>query len=428
MWENGGLNLRSKGESKLFLRWLQEDVLTDNRKNQARKILVEAGLLAPELQKFDHTPQSAPWHCEGIFVRFHIERMLAGLLGILEGQSLLSVEELVGEKYWREDILKLEETIRANAATVQAFILLHDIAKPATISFDAAVSSKGAIEGFAQHKRRLNVAASPAEQALYFKLFRAFELAEGAGSSRPLLRRDSSRPVAHSVPEGDSVMAFFTEYGIETHYLGHARRALKPEYRAARTAIETSLHLEPRDAELLAFAMENHIDVLDFFGTGPDVSKFELLIARANKMKLDANEALDILLACVFLDSAIGSLSCKDGKFGVDLVSTFNFWRSEELAAPARRAKRREEIRLAQKKEFKTLLKSAGLSSDEVFQLTKIPFGRGRKELVEAVDELVKNPALPIPASLQNKEVLKRLAKAQKLFDANRNTWENGGL
>ncbi|MEK7166317.1 MAG: hypothetical protein AAB874_05920, partial [Patescibacteria group bacterium] len=119
------LKLTNVIDSKLFLRWLEDDVLTDDRLNQAQKILVEAGLQTPELQKFDHCPQSAPWHCEGIFVRFHIERMLAGLLGILEGQSLLSVEELVGEKYWRQEILKLEETIRASAATLQAFTLLH---------------------------------------------------------------------------------------------------------------------------------------------------------------------------------------------------------------------------------------------------------------------------------------------------------------
>lgn len=404
------LKLTNVIDSKLFLRWLEDDVLTDDRLNQAQKILVEAGLQTPELQKFDHCPQSAPWHCEGIFVRFHIERMLAGLLGILEGQSLLSVEELVGEKYWRQEILKLEETIRASAATLQAFTLLHDIAKPAVVSFDSSANSKGAVEGFAQHKHRLNVSANMAEQVLYFKLFRAFELAHQELSGGELLAK------------------FFKEYQIETHYLGHARAALKPEYRGARTAIELNLHLEPRDAQLLAFAMENHIDVLDFFSKGPDVSKFELLIARANKMKLDASEALDVLLACVFLDSAIGSLASRDNKFVVDLESIFNFWRSEELAAPARRAKRREEIRLAQKREFKALLKMAGLSSDEVFQLTKIPFGRGRKELVEAIDELVKNPSLPIPESLQNKEILKRLTKAQKLFDANRNTWENGGL
>lgn len=397
-------------DSKPFLRWLEEDIFTMERKNQARKVLVDASKLAPELQKLDHCPQSAPWHCEGIFVRFHIERMLAGFLGILDGQSLLAVEELVGEKYWREDILKLEEVIRANAATLQAFALLHDIAKPFIVSFDAHANSKGAADGFSQHKHRLNVTASQVEQALYFKLFKAFELAH------------------QDLSGGEVITGFFNEYQIETHYLGHARAALRPQYRESRTAIESSLHLEPRDAQLLAFAMENHIDVLDFFSKGPDVSKFELLIARANKMKLDANEALDILLACVFLDSAIGSLSYRNGGFAVDLVSIFNFWRSEELAAPARRAKRREEIRLAQKKEFKALLKAAGLSSDEVFQLTKIPFGRGRKELVEAIDELVKNPSLSIPANLQNKELLKRLAKAQRLFDANRNTWENGCL
>ncbi len=410
MWGNGGQIFKNKGESKVFLRWLDEDVLTAERQNQAREALVEAQKLAPELQKLDHCPQSAPWHCEGIFVRFHVERILGGLFAVLDGQSLLAIDELVGERYWREEIIKLEETIRANAATLQAFALLHDIAKPTLIAFDAASNSKGAMEGFAQHKRRLSVTASAAEQALYLKLYRAFEL-------------------SHSDLAGGELLAeFFKTYGIETHYFGHARAALRPEFRSARTAIEQHLKLEPRDGEMLAFAMENHIDVLEFFKTGPDVAKFELLIARATKAKLDANEAMDVLLACVFLDSAVGSLSQQYGRFAVDLTAIFNFWRSEELAAPARRAKRREEVRLAQKREFKNLLKAAGLSSDEVFKILKVPFGRGRKEIVEALEELVKDPSLSVPNNLQNKELQKRLTKAQRLFDEARLTWENGVL
>jgi hypothetical protein len=402
--------LTSIDSSKPVLLWLDQHVLTQKNLENARKTLIEAQKLAPEFERLDHCLQSTPWHCEGLFVRFHVERILAGLFGILDGQSLLAVDEFIGDKYWREEVIKLEETIRANAATLQAFALLHDLAKPSLLAFDALPDARGAREGFAQHKHRLSVAASPAEQTLYLKLFRAFEAAHP------------------DLTSADLSVAFFNEYGIETHYFGHARAVLKSEFRRARTAIENQLKLTPVDAEILAFAMENHIDVLDFFRKGPDVSKFELLVARATKAKLDADGALDLLLAGVFLDSALGSLCYQNGNFLVDLTAIFNFWRSEELAAPARRAKRREEVRLQQKRAFKALLKSAGLSSDEVFKLLNVPFGRGRKQVVESLEELVKDPSLPVPENLKDKEVQKRLHKAQQLFDAARITWENGAL
>lgn len=410
MWDSVSKIRGSNSETKEFLRWLEVDVLTDDRLKKAGQLLAQAEVIAPEIKDLEQTPQGAPWHCEGIAVRSHLERMLAGLLALLDGQTLLSIEELAREKHLRNEILELETTIRENAATLQAFILLHDLSKSSVLSFDAHPQSPGASEGFVQHKHRQSELASQSERTLYFKLFRA------------LATRFSN------LSSGELVAKFFSDYGIQTHYFGHARVSAGSKYHASRLAIETWLKLEPRDAEILAFAIGNHIDVLDFFGAGPNVDKFELLVARANKANLDSDDALDILLAASFLDSALGSLAYQDGHFFVDLKAILNFLRSEELAAPARRAKRQEEIRLRQKKAFKDLLKLAGLSSEEIFKILNVPFGRGRKEVIESISLLVQDPSLPLPASLNNHEFKKRLTKARNLFDAQRITWENGLL
>ncbi|MCH8049271.1 hypothetical protein IH979_00995 [Patescibacteria group bacterium] len=389
-------------ETVFFIDWLASKVLIESNLQKAAEVLRKAQKAVPELKAYETTPQGAPWHTEGAVVARHVERILAGLFAMVEGEQLLEIEEVARHKHLRREVQELQETIKEHAATLEAFALLHDIGKTVTVSFEAPQESKGAVEGFVQHRHRLHEQASETERQTYIKLVKAFH------AQRPELR------------EEELMARFFDEYEILTHFYEHASIGAGERFENAQDKICNMYRLSEKDRALLKFTIRYHLDVIQFFTNEPDVSKFLLLTARANKAGFDIDAALDFILAALFIDTAIGSLRYHEGVFEVDLRPTINFLLSEEMAAPERR--RRRWFKLAQEKKsaFKALLAESDLAPEMIFMLMNIPDGPERGEVMQKVYELVQDQTLSIDFGAHTSEMAARINRARAAFDQNK--------
>ncbi|MBU1126681.1 hypothetical protein KJ758_03660 [Patescibacteria group bacterium] len=399
MWEEVTHVVEDKKETQFFIDWVNLAALTPKYKQQAEDLFLQVANRVPELATCRTTPQSAPWHVEGPTVSDGIIRMLATIFAIVDGAGLLHIEEFVRHKDLEHEIRELEETIRERAATLQAYACVHDIAKASTASFSAPAGSKGEQEGFSKHRYRLSDEATEKEKALYLKLLKAFH------SSHQDL----------SVPE--LMAAFYDQYEISVHYLGHAKKGAGADFFEARENVADFFRLPEDDRVLLTFMTRYHMDVLDFFTKGTNEQKFELMTSRANKAGLDGDDALDAMLAATFLDSTVGSLAYKDGTFFIKTEAIFNWLYSEQRAIPLRRARRIEEANRREKKKLMQILEKSALSPEEVFTMLNVTFGPERGQVMEEIYALVRDRGRKIDFGDKTPLIAGRIGEARKLFD-----------
>lgn len=400
MWEEIQYKTKKQQETEFFLDWVNRVVMAPEHVRAAEDLFLQVAKAVPEVAACRATPQSAPWHVEGKTAADGIIRMLAAINAIVHGASIMNIEEFARHKALQHEVRELEEMIREHAATLQAYSLVHDIAKPVTLNFSAPVGSKGEAEGFAEHKYRFSRYATDSEKQLYTKLLNAFE-------------------VQHPDLVGPKLMAaFFDEYEISTHYKGHAKRGASQEFFAAREKVADLFRLQDIDRRMITFMIRQHMNVLTYFADGPNPQKFDMLSTLATKAGLDGDDVLDVLLAGTFLDSSVGSLAYKEGRFFVDTTALVHWLQSEELVAPLRRARRRDLEARRQKERLMSALERAKLSPEEVFELFDVSFGPKRGEIMEEIYALVKDPNRSIEFGSQTTEMADRIKKARTFFDA----------
>ncbi|MFA6522703.1 MAG: hypothetical protein WCT24_03890 [Patescibacteria group bacterium] len=359
------------------------------------EIALEEGLaFGPEISKLYATPQSPPWHAEGRDIREHLKRMFCGLFGVLEGKTLLHIEEFQREKHVHAEVRELQETIQEGAGTLKAFIYLHDIAKAETLSFHAPLGSLGSKEGFAQRDRHHPILATERERALFQKLWNAFAVRHPGLSPR------------------ETQTKFYDTYEIEAHYFRHAIVGASDTYLALRQRVCEALRLNDRDARMLHFLIRYHMDPVD------SVESFRYMADRATKDGLDADDALDLLLATRFLDSGVGSLWYKENEQRVDLNPTLTFLRAEELSHPVRRETRRKKEGDKVRALRRTILREAKLDGDSLFELLKTPFGPERKIVMEEIESRIEEHGKTIDFGLHESEIARRIAEAKKTLTA----------
>lgn len=382
-----------------MLAWMEESVLTSQNLSRAKELVLQSAKRVPAIGALEHIPQSPPWHTEGMVVARHIERILCGVYAIAGGAVLTHVEEFARHKSLNHEVLQLQRTIQEHAATLQAYALLHDLGKADTVSFETPEGSKGAIEGFVQHSRRVQKTASEQEKQVYLKLARAKWTSMGDAS------------------EAEAMAAFYDEFEIRSHFYGHANIGAGRVYDDAREVISDMLRLSEIERRMLTFCIRYHIETIGYFNKKPNPKKIEVLTARATKAGLDAGDVLDVLVAAIFLDTGIGSLHYADGVFDVDLRPTVNFLLSEELALPGRRVARREQANVVARKAFKEILREANLEPDIVFSLLGTPHGPERGEVMDHIYKLVSDASLPVDFGRHTNDLAPRIAKARTLFD-----------
>jgi len=327
----------------------------------------------------------------------HIERMMTGFFAMLnEDFNVLQFEEFAREKNLKLEFTEMQEILREQAATLEAFIILHDIAKRDVISFAAPAGSLGAAEGFQKGSK-----LKPEIQSQnYLKLARAYSAQ------------------SNDLSDSDLAARFYDKYQIRVHYYDHSQMAVSEKYEATREAIGDLYRLTARDREMLRLIVKYHMDAILFFKHGVDASKYSLMGSRATKSGLDADDYLDIQLAALFLDTTIGTRVYKEGKCISDVNPVLNILRSEEMSAPHRRQRRQVGLEQRQKSAFKHILKTVELDSESVFEKMEIPFGPGRAQVIEELHNLIKNSEELIDTNKYSSEMIKKIEAARGLYEA----------
>jgi hypothetical protein len=233
---------------------------------------------------------------------------------------------------------------------------------------------------------------------LYGKLFKAHQARYGSADSNKL------------------TTSFYDKYEIHAHYPGHAKKALAIGMEAFE-ALADQFRLRPRERDLVLFAVRNHMQVINSFGKGDDIRAYELLLSRAHKAGFDADDAIDFLLAALFLDVCVGSLPYVDGEFQPNVDIVLQVLRAEEHIAPHRRAQRRFVQEERKKKMLNFALKEAGLDGKALFALLQTPFGPERGRIASEVRNYVLEPHLSVTIPSHTREIEKRVKKARSLFD-----------
>ncbi|MBU4315107.1 hypothetical protein KJ673_01750 [Patescibacteria group bacterium] len=362
-------------ETYPFLQWMDRFVMTDEFIRQARDTMYEFEAQVSQISQIHRTPQSPKHHGEGPVMTYHLERMLCALYAICAGKAdLLQIDEFAREKHLKNEIIELQEILCENAATIKAFIFIHDIAKYDCITFDAPLGSRGAREGFATPQKL------PTKHLidLYLKLLRAFEVGHS------------------SLTQSELSVAFGAEYQIKVSYKGHDKMAISSDYQGFREQIADLCRLTSRDREMVYLLVKEHIHEISFFARRPDSARYKILVALAQKAGLDGDDVLDCQLASLFLDAVVGSIACEDGKMRADINVVLNMLKSEELAVVERKQNRVKKIEGLEKKAFKTMLAGVGLGADDIFEVLKTPIGPNRAKILKEVEDAVRSPEIVV--------------------------------
>jgi hypothetical protein len=321
------------------------------------------------------TPQSIRYHGEGPYLRSHYISMLQVLYAIEEEKfHFVDIEEFRRMRGFEGELDELEETIKENLALMEVFVLCHDAAKWATVSFSAKEESKGLHLGFSvdesHHWEDEGFVHRAEMRKRYLELFEEFV------------------ETHHEGPDQKAQEEFFHEYGISVHYPGHDRMIHSPLYRQLLVRIGEAHGLNDREIALLEDIIGHHLEPLtDFRSVQPKkIKRYHLL---ANKHGFDADDFLDVFQGCFFLDAVCGSqkFSLKDERY--QSVFLERFLRSEHEYAPWLREQKKEKREQKEQRERNRLFKKVGLDGISLMDLLELPPGPEFGVLLRAIHDAI---------------------------------------
>jgi hypothetical protein len=340
----------------------------------ADAILNGAGAIEPLIAENFETPQDVRFHAEGPFVRDHLRLMLCVLFAIQEDKlHLIDIEEFRRMKGFEGEIDELEETMKEEAAFFEAFVLYHDCAKRVTATFTSLPSFRGGELGFvangSHHFDELSHERAKKQQE-YLELYNAF-----AGANT-------------GVPANEIQVKFYLEYGIQVHYPHHGRKTHAAVFQALLDRICFAHGLTSRERDLLDDITSHHLEFSrDFKIIRPaSVRRYAHL---ALKRGYDADDFIDLIQACMFLDGVCGSKRFIDGKYWYDITLIVNALKSEHEYAPWMRTEA-ETRRIEKERQTRNrIFREVGLDGRTLMDLLGMDpgpkFGQALREIQNAV-------------------------------------------
>ncbi len=349
---------------------------------RASSTLADEAAQEPLVADAVRTPQTPPHHAEGPFVGDHLRLMLAMLHAVLDEKlHLVDVEEFARLKGYEGEVEEIEETLKENAALYEAFALCHDAAKWSLVYFDAPEGSRGRAEGFSEqtwaHRHDAGSAERARHRAHFLKLYGAFVAAHPGLSPT------------------DAETQFHLAYGIQAHYAGHGRAIHAPAYRALLERVAARRSLPPRDVDLLETLIAHHLDPLEDFAA-PSPNAVLRYHALAGRHGYDADDFIDLLQGCLFLDTVCGSRRATPGTGGKypvlsrhEAETLVNFLRSEHDFAPWRRAEKERVREERRKRERNAVFRAVGLDGVALMDLLKMEPGPKFGETMRRIHESI---------------------------------------
>jgi len=348
-------------------------------------------------------PQSADAHAEGPVVEDHLRQMFSILTAVVEGElHLCDIEELRRLKGFDGEIDEIEETIKEKAASLEVFILCHDLGKPETIHFLAREGSEGM------------------SKKLHTPLNHAWELDnKNRAKAIELYNKEYKKFAAtflEASPE-EIQTAFLSTHQVEITYPGYAHAIAGPRWREVLNQTAEKYRLSPEDTEDIFHVILLHEKVLQDFSLTSKPAVYDHLIKYTLKYGRDADDFLDLVLAAVFLEVCASPHLTAHG-INYDLSPVINFLSSEHEALPGKR-----EIRQKKKKEKKLKIerekfRQAELDGNDLMKLFNMKPSKEFGKLLIEVQAFAKNEkGLPegVPVAIRE-ELFKRVEKFRSIL------------
>ncbi|MBP9828256.1 hypothetical protein KBC55_03840 [Patescibacteria group bacterium] len=341
----------------------------------------------PALSALFTTPQTPPWHGEGLTVADHLARMMAALELVCHDPQFLRLD------VWQDHDLQLfirdvQATCVRHKDLLLAFILTHDLAKAETVVLQGVSGSVGEREGFlGQH-----VVTMP-ERERYLKLARAVSLS-----------KNDSATLARQA---------FVQLNVHAHYPLHDRLGASAHYGEVRLAILRELTLDDSYARFLSTLIRLHIDALSAWTDQLDVRRLQAFDAIARHAGINVELFHDVLPACLLLDGVLGILQVRDGGFVVDASVIRHYFLSEREAFPQRHEKRLAGEKRVIRERVQGILERHDLSPVVLFRLLQTPVGPQRGEVMHEVYHALREEGYVPQLGAQTETLLPRIARAR---------------
>ena len=279
----------------------------------------------PMIAQLILTPQDIRYHAEGPIVQDHLRLMLMGLYAMAEEKlHLIDIEEFRRLKGYEGEIDEVEEIIKENIGLFEVFTLCHDIAKYSTITFSSPKGSRGEELGFnSPHNHHFDEASHERARLReqYQDLYKEFSAMHPTASDREIQ------------------VQFYLTYGIQAHYPHHGRKIHAPMYEDLLDRFCEAHRLPSRDRDLLDDLIAHHMEFNRDFGKS-SASSMGRYVHLAKKRGYDADDFIDLMQGCLFLDMVIGSKRLAPHGYWHDPTPLENCLRSEHDWAPQRRVEK----------------------------------------------------------------------------------------
>ncbi len=308
-------------------------------RHHAQAILDGVAAQEPLVAQSLLTPQDVRYHAEGPVMLDHLTLMLMVLTAVCEGKvHLVDIEEFRRLKGYEGEIQELEDTLKEYVAFFQVFILMHDVCKWVSLSFSS--SKEGALS-FETYRDRYAVFAKQ-----------------------------------HSEKSPREIQAqFYLVNRIDVHYYHHARHIHTRVYQELLERLCQAHGLSERDHEMVDDLVSHHME----FGSDFDVvrpKRIHRYIHLATKRGYDADDFIDLMQGCQFLDGVCGSKRLSTRGYWHDPSPLINCLKSESEYAPWRRVQKEKERVEAEGRARNRLLKEVGLDGVALMDVLEMEPGR----------------------------------------------------
>jgi hypothetical protein len=319
--------------------------------HHAQAILDGVAAQEPLVAQSFMTPQDVRYHAEGPVMRDHLTLMLMVLTAVSEEKvHLIDIEEFRRLKGYEGEIQELEDTLKEHMAFFQVFTLVHDVCKWVSLSFSSSKEGEMFFET-SSLAQQLN------QRTQYLKRYEAFEQQHVGAAPREIQAQ------------------FYLTNRIDVHYHNHARHIHSRVYQELLDRLSQAHGLTDRDRGLLDDLVSHHMEFgKDFDSVRP--KRIQRYIHLATKRGYDADDFIDLMQGCQFLDGVCGSKRLSTRGYWHDPSPLINCLKSEMEFAPWRRVQKEKERVEAEGRARNRILKEVGLDGVALMDVLQMEPGR----------------------------------------------------
>lgn len=369
---------KKNGQQKVMplKEWLDVGIADSEVMQEAEQSIRQAQQMAPSLKGVFEGVQSCPEHAEGPRIQDQIEKSMTCLHYILNGGSLLEIEEIREQKALEIDIRIMEHSIHEHAGTLQAATLLQAVGREKAKVIGVKNPSKQTMPFEVAQKE--NTTLNREQIDLYMKLYRAEEARIGSRPKEAIMK------------------ALYDTHGIQLHAESRqnwiTNEAKREEYRALFEAYR----LTPRDIQHLIFLIKYQYS----WNTQEmkDRNKgLRLLMKGAQMLGIDGEDARDIFIAFMTITQVLARKVLQGDRVITPLDQITTFIEAEAVEDSQRRIQKLEKHKNIEQKRVKQRIEQYAGGIEEVLQVLNVPFSQERQVFVGQLYNYLRGESSVLP-------------------------------